>query len=486
MPLARLNVIIGFLLCVPLFYLNILLPWSAVGVVILMGLITIAMTLKRRSDHLQDIADSLYFLGFIITLQSLFVAFFKFSNDSTSYESTQDAMLTLFKIIGSGLSTTITGLLMRELVMLVGGSYTRVDMSEVTSEDIELVVNKLNAALKLGEEAVEISQVAADSADKYRATFDSYSQMLSSYTQNLVDFEDNVARPLTEIRQDIGDTIKTVASELSAANRTIRDSNARAAETNNTLSELGSTLDNLKSTIPSSFGDMNNAVNANTREMSELTNSYSELSHILKHDSDQLVSISNSLPMLSEWLEKIHINYKQLTTIGNATASLEKTIVNFTNSVPDSFGGMQSAASKLSSQLEQLVTQYDQLLDLLKRDYDNLKLIAANLPSERVWKPMTLLADTMPGVRTEFRRTSQRLSETSKSLENASHTFANTQQVLNSLVNAIGKTTKTIRSRTTPTGKRTSTPRPIDNDVIVPGESPGIMTSIKKFLGFRK
>jgi uncharacterized phage infection (PIP) family protein YhgE len=617
--LPRLVVIFGFIFAVPLFYLQFHLPWSTVMVVVLMGLITVRLVVAGKIGKIPDAADSLYFLGFVITLLSLFVAFKTLSANALDQNRPDAAVKELFGIIGSGLSTTIAGLMMRELVYLAGARSPQIDIGEVTQEEIKQVISSLNSALQLGKEAVEISSVAAQSADRYRASFDSYSSMLDEYSQSLKSFEDHVIHPMDAVSDELTSTLAEISTHLSSTNKSLSSTTAQLGDTNSAFSDLKTHLDSLNNQIPHQFGEMSSAVNRTTNQLQELEIQYKTLTSAMHQDFSGLEKIAQSLPQVSASVTSLQQGLADISThlnsankgLSSTTAQLGDTSSTFSdlktqldslnNQIPDQFGEMSSAVNSTTTQLQELETQYktltsamhqdfsglekiaqslpqvsasvsglqqgfaglqkaindleslkssvdsfsttlpgslgifqastDQmshkmdnlahhysdLIATLKKDHDNLRTIADNLPSENVWKPLTYLSDIMPGVSSHLRQSSQKLEESSFRLDTASQVFSDSQVILNSMMNSIKASSiaqprAAAPQRPQPAPPRTlanhpaakvngtykapkpaeKTPEPVDNftlpaseEIIVPGKSQGMKGLFSRLLGRR-
>lgn len=435
--LPRLNVIFGFSACTALFYYQAGLPWTTVGVVVLVGLISISQVLAGRVRPVDEVADSLYFLGFVVTLLSLFVAFRTLSSDALQVERAEDAVKQLFGIIGSGLSTTIAGLMMRELISMAGTRAPFVEVGEVSPEDIKRVVDSLNAALALGDEAVEVSRTASESAAAYRNTFINFSTYLDEYSAHLMSFKNDVAMPLSVIKDELGISLQGISSELEKVRQSLGTVGSDFEETSQSLAELKSELSGVRKDIPSSLGDLGTAVKEATRSVKGLTSEYEVLAKALDQDLSDLGSIAKALPEIATASGEVGSGLRELANTAQSLENLEKQLSRFSDQVPGSFDGITTSSAKMERQLSELTSRYDNLIAALSRESDNLEKIAEGLPGEKIWKPLTYMADTMPSLNTHMRQSTKSLSQSSDRLDTASQELRNSQLMFSALVSAL-------------------------------------------------
>ncbi len=472
MLLPRLNVILGFIACTVLFYFNQSLPWSTVAVVVLVGLVTIARVVENKVPRVDEAADSLYFLGFVVTLLSLFVAFMKFPGFDYSEGGADKGINELFAIIGSGLSTTIAGLMMRELISMAGARKPVVDVGQVTAEDVKRVVDSLNSALALGSEAVEVSRTAADSAAAYRDTFSSYSTYLDEYTAHLRSFHENIVTPMDGIKDELTDSLSGIKNNLGQIRGAFGSTAIELSEVAGGLESLRSELTKVANYAPPLCTDLRAAVEDSTASLEVLSSQYAELTKALDHDFSGLDTIANALPSVASGIGGLQSGINDAVRAAESLAGIEKHLKQFSASIPGSFDAVVSSSGRLGSQIDELTVRYRDLISALSRDYDQLVAIAEGLPGDKILKPFTHIADTLPGVAAHLRNSTKSLEESSSRLDVASQAFYDSQSVFRSLVGAIDaaamqeppqpSTNPTVAAppTTAPSNTPVATPRP--------------------------
>ncbi len=435
--LARLNVILGFLMCVPLFYLDLSLPWTTVGVVVLIGLISVGRVAAGKVGHVAEVADSLYFLGFSITLLSLFVAFYRLSISAIDYERADQAMLALFGVIGSGLSTTIAGVLMRELVYLAGARRETIDIGEVTSEELRSVVDRLNAALRIGEEAVEVSRVAAGSADRYRETFDTYSETLSGYSEHLSTFQRDVLAPMTGMKGEVEATLADIASQLRSANTVFAESSRHMEGTGQQVAQLGDQVEKLNATMSGPTANLAQALDAANQALVQLSGRYDALSSALSRDFRDLDAIADALPRIASGLQDARKGSSELQGASRSFDQLRQAIERLGQTAPAVLDRLERGGEKAASGLDQLNRTQRQLTQAIADDIAQISAVAGNLPDEKKWKALDYLADSLPGLNASLQSSGKIYRGAGIRLENASQTFEETQALLRDLAEAM-------------------------------------------------
>jgi methyl-accepting chemotaxis protein len=427
--IARLNVILGFLVIVGLHYIRQATPAITACVVILIGLVTASLVIRKKVRNVGDAADSLYFLGFVATIVSLYVAFSKIAGEASFTADPQAVVKQLFGTIGSGLSTTIAGLIMREFVYLIGSRQPEVTIDNVTDNHIQSVVEKLNAALALGTEAVEVSRLAAGSADAYRQTFDAYSVSLAEYDGTLKSFKSDVAEPLSELKDKLAETMSALVGQVGAIATSLTEVEAGLNSTSRQLNELAVLLPGLAKDVPRSFDEMRKATNGAADSIDRLVQTTNSMATSLDRDFDDVEAIARALPEVAAGMNGLSAGARDLANAGPTMSALEKQMISFAGSVPAAFGQVTKNSSELGDQIADLTARLDGLLSTLNRDYQNLQIIADRLPAEHIWKPIEYLGDMMPSLNKHLKSSAQTLEEASQRLDSTSRAFAESQRL---------------------------------------------------------
>lgn len=306
---------ISFLSGLSFIYFNYYLPWSAIIVVCLYGLLLLYTSVKYRILHSQSTINTLYYLGFLLTLCSLAVAFSNFDVETVHFNE-------MVQKFGVAVWTTIAGLTFRQLLISMSFSekiedefynklqdQLRKNAADYHSSQNELLLlikefTEARKAMFIEEEKISRKYLKAisDSSDLLEKSYEKYTPIVGNNIDAISKLSEKLNKQVREIENSIdriemnslGDDFISLKRQIagcvdefksmSSSQSFVSQNNERIAE------ELNNYIEDLKSAI-SSFVQETNSVSAIIKK--DLENIDSILSTFIEIIKERLVNMRN-------------------------------------------------------------------------------------------------------------------------------------------------------------------------------------------------
>ncbi len=273
-----------------LIYMDIYLPWTPIIVVLFYGLILLISSWKYEIIHSSTTINSTYFLGFLFTLSSLFVVFFKI--DPLNFDLTQMTVQ-----IGVALTTTIAGLVLRHVLCALS-------LSDAQEEDF---YKRLQTELRMNASEYHIKQqellrLLEDFTASRKSMFEEEEAASQSYLKSLYDTRNSI--------NSIFEEMPPIFTEFKTKSEKLTDDIAGL------ITKIKSNDESLSGSTSNSLAlikDYNSAVRSLIDETGSLANQISVFKTENTDIKDTMTNTSDSLLKNIEQLNQILNEFVKLT-----------------------------------------------------------------------------------------------------------------------------------------------------------------------------
>lgn len=288
---------------------------------------------RIRKDY-EQYADSVYYLGFMLTLISLLVALWGVEKDGADFTG-------LVQKFGLGLSATLLGLAGRIWMLEFGKDPEEIQeevatMLRESAQDLALQLHQGRGVLKnayneLSQQVLEQQGVLANSVLEAAGTF---SRALGAVTLNILKSAEETSRELESVTGNAAKVIAEASNSMMLAMKTSADSfhdvlGGRAKSINTSLTNLESSINNIH--IPSDVfeKELSHAL-AGARKSFEQLGNVVETGNLAALEMVKSLNIAKgSASSLASYFAEVNKTAAALSSSKDQITSLTETILNF-------------------------------------------------------------------------------------------------------------------------------------------------------------
>jgi methyl-accepting chemotaxis protein len=255
--------------------------------------------------HTEQLADSVYYLGFILTLFALIFALYDMSKDLTAG--------IIIPKFGIALVTTVVGIGIR--VYVTQFVPTQEDVSEITEKQLTDTASNLKTHLDVSIKTFrdfidETSRKTSETLEKNTL------ELISFLKENLDEF----AKASSNIIENINKSSTALVNKSTHLEKALEDLNSSTENFNSNLQSISSKANSLGNSLE----NLNSALSKNnpSQELANLQNVIRAVQHSMKSSAEELTKIKN---IVSTDLQEISKNKKEVyKSIDDSQAALQK------------------------------------------------------------------------------------------------------------------------------------------------------------------
>jgi ABC-type transporter Mla subunit MlaD len=293
-----------------------LLPIGAMFLYLVIGFSATKITAAKSV-----FADSFYYLGFLFTFAALLFAISGKSSDIISITSQ----------LGTALSTTIVGMLIRILISHFDPIETEVNnavsdemanmatqIRRLTEELTESIQEQLNAMMTISS-ASETQLSAINQALEKISNIDTPQESLNRFEEKISNVADGLNSLITNANtakntlQDFSNSTNNVATSLSASNQIVQDSQATAGAMRNMSNEVSGLANNLTQSFTSHLDAMRELSNLSNQQITSMNKALENISAI-NISQENIQNFDNNISTLGNRLNSLITNASEAET----------------------------------------------------------------------------------------------------------------------------------------------------------------------------
>ena len=255
--------------------------------------------------HNEQLGDSVYYLGFILTLVALIIALFEISKSPD-----QEKIIAKFSI---ALITTVVGIIIR--VFMTQFISTKEDVSEITEQQLtDTAVNlkiHLDASIETFRGFIdEVTRKTSETLEKNTL------ELIAFLKENLDEF----AKASSNIIKNINKASTALVNKSTHLEKSLEDLNSSTENFNTNLQNISSKANSLESSLENLNSNLSK--NNPSKELANLQNVISTVQHSMISTAEELTKIKN---IVSTDLQEISKNKKEIyKSIDDSQTALQK------------------------------------------------------------------------------------------------------------------------------------------------------------------
>ena len=357
-----------------------LLPIAAMFLYLIVGFSAMKITAAKAV-----FADSFYYLGFLFTFAALLIAISLKGSDIASITSQ----------LGTALSTTIVGMLIRILISHFDPIETEVNhavsdemanmatqIRRLTEELTASIQEQLNAMMTISS-ASETQLTAINQALEKISNIDTPQESLNRFEEKITSVSIGLnslisnANTAKNTLQDFSNSTNNVANSLSASNQIVQDSQVTAGAMRDMSNEVSGLATNLTQSFTSHLDAMKELSNLSNQQISSMNTALENISAI-NISQENIQNFDNNISSLSGRLGNL------ITNASEAEIKLAQfaTSTSAVSSVLASSGKIIENTETTAGNLDRLQTELQDILSSANNEKNKLASAVAEISRE--------------------------------------------------------------------------------------------------------